>query len=151
MPRRTSGRIKRITNPKEILDVATTIYQEHLNDGPASPLYNLTGINWDEIGQLAMTGAAYHQSAEEHKRKMEELYRERDNIVEVVAAANNATKALLKAMYPKNPKKLSDWGYNIDDSKPPKKEGVNTSVAQKKLAEGYTKAIRVAFFVVNTP
>lgn len=122
MPRRTSGRFKRTTNPKEMLDAAAIIYQKHLNDGPASPLYNLTGINWDEIGPLVMTGIAHHQSAEEHKRKMEEFYRERDNIVEVVAAANSATKALLKAMFPKNPKKLSDWGYNIDDSKPTKKK-----------------------------
>lgn len=122
MGKRTSGRVERPRNPKSILDLAAAIYQKHLQDGPGSPLYHLTGINWDEIGQKAMAGAAHHQQAEELKRKMEENYRDRDNIVAEVEQATNATKALLKAMFLQNPKKLGDWGYNVDDSIPTKKK-----------------------------
>lgn len=122
MGKRTSGRVKRPSNPKELLDLANAIYQKHLNDGPASPLYNLTGINWNEIGQKAITGSAHHHQAEELKRKMEENYRDRDNIVVDVEQGINATKALLKALHPQNPKKLGDWGFNVDDSTPSKKK-----------------------------
>jgi hypothetical protein len=121
MAKRTSGRIKRPASPKESLDLATVIYQKHLNDGPSSPLHNLTGINWDEIGPNAISATALHQSAEEHKRKMEEDYRERDNRLVLIMQAINAAKALLKAMYSQNPKKLGDWGFDIDDSIPTKK------------------------------
>lgn len=123
MAKRTSGRIKRPASPKELLDLANAVYQKHLIDGTSSPLYNLTGINWDEIGQKVMTAAAHHQQAEEYKRKMEEFYRERDNLIVDISQANNATKALLKAMYSQNPKKLGEWGYDIDDSTPVKKNG----------------------------
>ena len=123
MSKRTSGRIKRPASPKELLDLAAAIYQKHIADGPGSPLYNLEGINWDEIGPMVAQASEHHNKAEEHKRKMEEEYRSRDNLVTHITQANNATKALLKAMFPQNPKKLGDWGYDIDDSAPTKKNG----------------------------
>ncbi len=123
MTKRTPGRIKRPASPKKLLDLAAAIYQKHLADGSASPLYNLEGINWDEIGPMAIQASEHHNKAEEHKRKMEEEYRSRDNLIIHITQANNATKALLKAIFPKNPKKLGDWGYDIDDSIPTKKNG----------------------------
>lgn len=121
MGKRTSGRIRRPASPKKLLDLATAIYQKHLNDGPSSPLYHLTGTNWDEIGPKVTTAATLHQSAEEHKRKMEEAYRERDRYLPTITEAVNASSALLKAVHRQNPKRLGEWGFNIDDSIPAKK------------------------------
>ncbi|MFN7119344.1 MAG: hypothetical protein ACK4TA_21275 [Saprospiraceae bacterium] len=122
MGKRTSGRVKRPSNPKGTFDLALAIYEKHVADGASSPLHSLTDIDWKDIAAKAKKGVKHHEQAEEHKHKMEENYRDRDNLADVVEDANNAAKALLKAVHPQNPKKLADWGYQVDDSTPPKKK-----------------------------
>lgn len=52
---------------------------------------------------------------------MEESYRERDGKMPHIMSAVRGTGALLKAIFRQNPKKLGDWGFDIDDSSPIKK------------------------------
>lgn len=121
MSRRTSGRVKRPANPKELLDLANVVYQKHTSDGAASLLNNLDGNIWDTVGLTVVVASAKHQEAEDYKRKMEEAYRERDRYLPTITEAVNASSALLKAVHRQNPKRLGEWGFNIDDSIPAKK------------------------------
>jgi hypothetical protein len=121
MARRTSGRIKRPANPKELLDLANVVYQKHTSDGAASLLNNLDGDIWTTVGPTVALASAKHQEAEDYKRKMEEAYRERDRYLPTITEAVNASSALLKAVHRQNPKRLGEWGFNIDDSIPVKK------------------------------
>jgi hypothetical protein len=63
-----------------------------------------------------------HTAAEDFKRKMEETYRERDISLPNIESAVRAASALLKGVYAKNPKRLGDWGFNVDDTKQKGKE-----------------------------
>ncbi|MBK7869479.1 MAG: hypothetical protein IPJ74_01750 [Saprospiraceae bacterium] len=121
MSKRTSGRIKLPINPKDILDLAHRVYQKHLADGKASLLNNLDGNTWETIGPNISIAQAKHQEAEEHKRKMEEAYRERDKYLPSITDLLRATIALLKAVFRQNPKRLGEWSFEVDDSTQGKK------------------------------
>jgi len=47
---------------------------------------------------------------------MELACRERDRYTPQIMEAVPASRNLLKALNPKNPKRLSDWGFEVDDS-----------------------------------
>lgn len=121
MTKRTPGRIKLPINPKDILDLAYRVYQKHLADGKSSLLKNLEGNTWETIGPNIAIAQAKHQEAEEHKRKMEEAYRERDKYLPSITDLLRATIALLKAVFRQNPKRLGEWSFEVDDSTPVKK------------------------------
>ena len=53
---------------------------------------------------------------------MEAAYRERDLLIPAIDEALKSSRNLLKALYSKNPKRLSEWGFEVDDTvKAPKK------------------------------
>ncbi|MBK7869485.1 MAG: hypothetical protein IPJ74_01785 [Saprospiraceae bacterium] len=121
MARRTSGRIKFPASPKDILDLVQKVYEKHIKDGAASLLRNLEGDPWNKIGKDLKIAQAKHQEAEEYKRKMEEAYRERDRHLPRFSDLLRTAAALLKAMFRANPKRLGEWGFEVDDSVPVKK------------------------------
>lgn len=57
-----------------------------------------------------------HRQAEAFKSQMELAYRERDRYTPQIMEAVMASRNLLKALNPKNPKRLSEWGFEVDDS-----------------------------------
>jgi hypothetical protein len=57
-----------------------------------------------------------HQQAEALRSQMELAYRERDRYTPQIMEAVKASRNLLKALNPKNPKRLSEWGFEVDDS-----------------------------------
>ena len=63
-----------------------------------------------------------------HKRKMEEAYRQRDLLLPDISDITRTSIGLLKKIYSKNPKKLGDYGIDIDDSK---RKAVPTPNAKK--------------------
>lgn len=116
MANRTKGRVKMPNNAKEMLTLAELVLQKHLVDGTSSLLNNLNGNDWSVTGPKIANALAKHLEAEEYKRKMEDAYRERDKDVPEIQAILRTSAALLKAVYSTNPKKLGDWGFNVDDS-----------------------------------
>jgi hypothetical protein len=116
MAKVTKGRIIIPQNVEEGLQLAQKVYEKHTQDGASSLLNNIEGYSWAEVGGKIETCLKKHLEAEELKRKMEEAYRERDLIAPEVMTILRASASLLKAVYSKNPKKLGEWGFSVDDT-----------------------------------
>ena len=118
----TKGRIVTSTNPEERLELSAKVYAKHLADGATSPLNNLEeGFNWATTGPTIAPAQAFQKEAERLKGEMEKAYRQRDLLQAPVDALTNYSKNKLKGQFQKNPKKLADWGYAIDDTPKVKK------------------------------
>ena len=115
---RTVGRISISRNPAELLQLATRVYQKHQAEGENSPLLNLDGIDWTVVGPMIERALDMHTEAEAVKGQMEQAYRERDLLVAPIEGAIKASRNLLKALNQQNPKRLCDWGFQVDDSVP---------------------------------
>ena len=122
MSERTRGRVKVPKNPGDLLDLAKVVGDKHQKEGTSSPLKLSVDYNWDELVAEIDKCKELHTAAEDFKRKMEETYRERDISLPNIESAVRAASALLKGVYAKNPKRLGDWGFNVDDTKQKGKE-----------------------------
>jgi hypothetical protein len=123
----TKGRVQMPRNPKESFELANKIYAKHLADADASPLDQLEDYSWDNVGPTVQNGLDFHIKAEELKGQMELLYRQRDAIFKNVDGINKASGAYLKGKYPKTPKKLTEWGFEVDDTPHAKKNKATTA------------------------
>ena len=121
---KTKGRVEIPADPKELLDLSNKVYLKDTADGDKSVLKAMEGYNWPIVGPTIETALQKHSEAEDYKRKMEEAYRDRDNLLPAIEDMLRKSKNLLKAMYPNNPKRLGEYGLDVDDSpKAPKKPG----------------------------
>ena len=116
--KRTVGRITVSRKPEELLALAANVYGKHQIDGAASPLSNLDGCDWSVVGPTIGPALAKHREAESLKGQMEQAYRERDLLIPAIDEAVKASRTLLKALNQKNPKRLAEWGFDVDDSAP---------------------------------
>lgn len=117
---RTKGRVLLSQNPKEHLDLAKIIYDKHVELGSKSPLLLLEDVDWNVTAPKIEIGIQAHADAEFHKGEMEKQYATRDLQMPDVTKAVKQSINLLKATFGDNPKKLADWGVNVDDSPNPK-------------------------------
>jgi hypothetical protein len=85
-----------------------------------SALLNLEDESWAAVGPTIAAGLAHHDEAERLKGLMEEAYRKRDAVFKAVDAITRASATYLKGKCAKNPKKLAEWGYEVDDTPPAK-------------------------------
>ncbi len=124
MAQTTKGRVIISRNPEEALKLATAVYKKHVADGTKSELNNLdaTMYNWDVTGPTIVTCLAFHDEAEALKGKMEEAYRNRDALLAPIDEIIRGSSTYLKGKYSKNPKKLGDWGFPVDDTPKAKKK-----------------------------
>jgi len=113
---RTKGRVVLSKNPKDNLDVAKKIYDKHVSLGASSPLNVIEDFNWADTGPKIAPTLTDHNEAEFHKGEMEKKYANRDTRMPEIIAGVKKSINLLKASFSDNPKKLADWGINIDDS-----------------------------------
>ena len=47
---------------------------------------------------------------------MEAAYRERDLFIPAIEEILKSSRNLLKALNAKNPKRMAEWGFNVDDT-----------------------------------
>lgn len=119
-----SNNILRIVIPKTIegmLKLANLIYQKHLQDGSNSPLNTLSDYNWNEHGPNLKAAIDKHAEAEEFSRRAELAYRDRDRLMGDVDGLIKSSRDLLKGVFKKTPKKLGDWGFEVNDTPRAKK------------------------------
>lgn len=121
MAKTTKGRVIISSNIEENLQLAQKVFDKHKIDATASLLKSLQDVDWDKLGPEITVCLAKHLEAEEFKRKMEDAYRERDLMLPNIVDALRASKSLLKAAFSKNPKKLGEWGFTVDDTPKTKK------------------------------
>ena len=114
--RSISIRIVIPTNVGELLGLASLIYARHQADGKSSPLHAITDDAWDDYGPKIQEALAKHNEAEEYIRKAEQAYRERDAIVSGLDGLVKRSRDLLKAIFRKTPKKLGEWGFEVNDT-----------------------------------
>lgn len=122
MAGKTSGRIVKHRNPKDGLALATKVYKKHVADGSNSDLKNLQDYDWGVVGPTISVAQAAHEKAETLKGQMEEQYRIRDEAYAKIKGAVDSSAAFLKGKYRSMPKKLAEWGYEIDDTPRPRKK-----------------------------
>lgn len=119
---RTAGRVVIPQNPKDKLELARAVFSKHITEGGASPLLQLRGVEIGLTSSKIEPALAQHEIAENLKREMEQAYRERDAHMNEIMDLTRKSIKLLKAIYADNPKKLGEWGVNVDDSTQPKKK-----------------------------
>ncbi|GAB4340698.1 MAG: hypothetical protein OHK0038_20250 [Flammeovirgaceae bacterium] len=107
------ARVEIPVNTEELLRLAQIIYEKHQTLGNASPL---SALDWDKLGTKINETLMLHLEAEELKRKSELKYRERDALLKPIDALVKQTRDLLKALYRSEPKKLGEFGFNVDDT-----------------------------------
>jgi hypothetical protein len=104
------------TNVGELINLARLIFNKHTADGKASPLNALSDYTWDEFGPKIEEALAKHNEAEEFTRRAEQAYRDRDRIIGNLDGLVKASRDLLKAAFRKTPKKLGEWGFEVNDT-----------------------------------
>ncbi|MDI9364886.1 MAG: hypothetical protein QM541_08040 [Flavobacterium sp.] len=114
----TKGRVMVSRNPEELLKLADKVYKKHVADGAASDLNNLDAdtYNWAKVGPTIAPCLQFHDLAERLKGEMEEAYRQRDALFASIDEHVKGSSAYLKGKYAKQPKKLGNWGFEVDDT-----------------------------------
>jgi hypothetical protein len=112
-------------NPEDLLKLADKVYSKHQADGTKSELNNLDEekYDWDKVAPTIPACLALHDKAEKLKSEMEQVYRQRDALLLPIDFHVKGSSTYLKGKYSTNPKKLGEWGFEIDDTpKAPKKK-----------------------------
>lgn len=117
---RTKGRVAISKSPKEMLLTAQKMYEQHQQLGKSSPLNVIEDPGVEDVFAEIAATVELHDQAEAMMLQSEKMYRERDAKMTLIDKAMKQSIQLLKAVYAGNPKKLADWGIDIDDSKPTK-------------------------------
>lgn len=104
----------------EILGIAEKLVAKHNLDGEGSPLNALVDINWPLITGSVPKALAKHREAEELRAKADAAYRERDNLLQPIDEMVRRSRSLLKAVHVKNPKLLTEWGFEVTYTTPSK-------------------------------
>lgn len=123
---RTTGRVIVSQNPKKKLELARAIFSRHITEGGTSPLLQLQDADIATISSKIEPALALHETAENLKLQAENTYQQRDVAIDEIMQLTSRCIKLLKTVYAKYPKKLADWGINIDDSVQTKKKTGNT-------------------------
>jgi hypothetical protein len=121
----TKGRVLISRNPEELLKLAGKVYSKHVADGATSDLNNLDAgtYDWSKVGPTIPICLAFHDEAEDYKTKMEEAYRKRDALLTSIDEHVKGSSSFLKGKYANQPKKLGNWGFEVDDTaRAPKKK-----------------------------
>ena len=104
------------TNPKELLELATQIYQKHTELGTESPLNALVSHSWNENGAKITDAATLNKQTEEFKRQSEEANGKRNLLLADIENSVKASRDLLQGVYRETPRTLSQFGFNVTES-----------------------------------
>jgi hypothetical protein len=111
-----SGSVAIKRNPEQLIKLGGDIFTKHLADGPASPLKTMVDNDWDKTGPKIAGCLANHQKAEKLRKEMETAYEERDKVLGEIEEIVRNSAALLKGIYRNSPKKLGDWGFEVNET-----------------------------------
>lgn len=116
MAKKTTGRIVVPTNVEGLLKLADGVYKKHIILGATSPLNALEDNNWATAGSKIAYTLQKHLEAEDLRRRSEEAYKERDISLPLITDTVRDSAGLLKKINSKNPKRLGEWGFEVDDT-----------------------------------
>lgn len=113
---------ERIVYPPDFLNLAQLFkdvkarHDELAGDSPLTAFLIQNEIDMDEDLADTEKAEAKHVLKEQAKKDAEKFSAERDKLFDPVFANVRLIGAFLKSLFVKNPKKLGDWGYTVDDS-----------------------------------
>lgn len=114
-------------NTGELLKLADLVFTKHTADGAGSPLNSMEDYKWsDTAGKLSQAKTLQTQ-VEALRKQAEQIQAKIDALAVDVKGSVTASRDVLLGSFKKNPKKLGDWGYVVDDSPKAKK----TAAAKK--------------------
>ena len=106
---------------KGVLDLAAAIVGKHQADGAASVIRGELKADIDAAAPKVAQGLDWHDQALAMKKKLEDFYEKRDNIVEEWVPLNQRVSKSLQGEYAKNLRRMGDHGFTVDDTpRPPK-------------------------------
>ena len=104
-------------NPKNRLELAGRVFAKHQTDGAGSPLSTLQENTWTDNGPRAIQALSLHNQAEALVAQAEALYRQRDVLLAPVDQTLRSSRDLLLGIHRSNPKRLGDWGFEVNDAR----------------------------------
>lgn len=111
-------RVKIDPNAENLLNLANLIAQKHKELGNNSPLQQL---DWDIQAQNVIKALDLHKQAKEYQRLAEQAHEQRNALLVPIDELVKQSRDLLKALYRNEPKKLGEFGFDVDDSPKNKK------------------------------
>lgn len=119
-------RVKIPRNAEHLLQLANTVYAKHMADAEKSPLNLLNDYNWQDNSLRMIQAQALQQQIRQTEKELDNLYRKRDTLLAPVNLTLKCSRDLLLGMYKANYKKLTEWGFEVDDT-PKQKQPVTTN------------------------
>jgi hypothetical protein len=119
---KSTVRVEVPRNPEKVMELATKITTKHAADGATSPLNALSDDNWTDNGPRLTQAKDLNTQAKQLEKDVENLYKQRDLLLKPVIDTVKASRDLLLGANKKNPKKLGDWGFVVNDSPKAKKK-----------------------------
>ena len=100
-------------DPSELIALAAKIEKKHVDLGTASPLRELEDVA--TFGPAVARAAEHDGKADEYEGKRETEIGERNKDVPNVRNGTRTRRDLLLAVFASNPKKLTEWGFNVSE------------------------------------
>ncbi|MES2731090.1 MAG: hypothetical protein V4714_05050 [Bacteroidota bacterium] len=115
-------RIEIPANPKELLELAQSIYNRHLTLAGTSPLLVMNTPNWTTLGETVAPALLLEKQAKDLEKELKNVYEQRDLLLKPINGAVKASRDLLMGVNSQNPAKLGEFGFIVTDSVAPKKD-----------------------------
>jgi hypothetical protein len=107
------ARIVYPTEFEKLSKLFDSIYAKHSADGDNS---SLKDYDFDDLKTKNTNAYAAHVEADALTQAAQKKREERNVYFDAVDSIIHRIGNFLKAKYPDNPRKLSEWGFSIDDS-----------------------------------
>lgn len=106
----------RVNIPKNLDDklaLAAKVFAKHQADGAASPI---GGLGWAQTGPTIATTQQLRTDAGNLKRQSELKNEQANNAGVNIEDIVRRARDILLGLHRDNPRKLADWGFEVDDS-----------------------------------
>jgi hypothetical protein len=104
----------------DLLHLAESVAKKHTDLGDASPL---KGLDWAESGPIITDAVKFNNSAAQLHRDAEKATQSRDNLIGDVGEFVRQCRDVLLGVHRSNPRTLGDYGFEVNDTPPSKKNG----------------------------
>jgi len=106
------------TAPKELINLASAIKEQHDTLAKSSPL---TLLEWEKTGPQIDEAAKVQEQIDKLGKQIEKLIQRRNNFVDPLGDFVRSSKDILSGVYRAEMRKLGDFGFEVDDTPKAKK------------------------------
>ena len=114
------------TSASGLLKLAEEVYKKHQADADQSPFKAMQTNSWETNGPKIASALDFQAQAEKLKRQAEDLYKQRDLLIDQIDDSVKGSRDILMGIYRENPKELGTWGFEVNASVSKSKDGGNS-------------------------